>query len=204
MKLNKIIVTGMAVVTVLAMAGCGSASNEAASSAGETAAIAATDDFMTEEGPMAASTETMTEPSTDASADKGSVLDYAGAYTEETGKGYSLLLTSTDNETGVYVTMGHMDEEEQAYYAWDIFGEINNNVIDYTDAACIKLTYDPQSENGGSEETVYNDGKGTMTISKDGKITLKDEKINDGEELVFAWDQELNDKLQEQAQTVQN
>ena len=43
MRLNKIIVTGMAAVFALAMAGCGSAAG-ASSSAGETAPFAATDD----------------------------------------------------------------------------------------------------------------------------------------------------------------
>ena len=44
MRLNKIIVTGIAAAAVLAIAGCGSSSTGAASSAGETAPYAATDD----------------------------------------------------------------------------------------------------------------------------------------------------------------
>ena len=43
MRLNKIIVTGIAAAAVLAIAGCGSSSTGAASSAGETAPYAATD-----------------------------------------------------------------------------------------------------------------------------------------------------------------
>ena len=41
MRLNKIIVTGIAAAAVLAIAGCGSSSTGAASSAGETAPYAA-------------------------------------------------------------------------------------------------------------------------------------------------------------------
>ena len=43
MRLNKIIVTGIAAAAVLAIAGCGSSSTGAASSAGETAPYAATE-----------------------------------------------------------------------------------------------------------------------------------------------------------------
>lgn len=204
MRLNKIIVTGMAAAVVLAMAGCGSSSTGAASSAGETAPFAATDDSWMQAGPGDTSSEAMNEPAADTAGEESGIQKYAGAYTEETGKNYSLLLTSTDNESGVYVTVGHMDEEEGVYYAWDIFGEIIDNVIDYSGASCVAMTVDPQSENGINEERIYSDGQGTIEVTKDGKITWKDEKVNDGEELVFAWDQELNDQLQEQAQTGQN
>ena len=71
----------------------------------------------------------------------------------------------------------------------------------------MKETWDPESETVGSVEVVYNDGNGTIEITKDGKFIWKDEKVNDGEELVFAWDQALNDKLnemQQQDQTGQN
>ena len=46
-----------------------------------------------------------------------------------------------------------------------------------------------------------------IEITKDGKFIWKDEKVNDGEELVFAWDQDLNDRvneMQQQDQTGQN
>ena len=176
MRLNKIIVTGIAAAAVLAIAGCGSSSTGAASSAGETAPY-------------------------------NSDLPKSGAYTEETGKGYSMLITFTDEDSNVYVSVGHMDEDSQAYYAWEIFGENNNNVITYSGASCMKQAFDPESETGISTETVYSDGKGTIEITKDGKFIWKDEKVNDGEELVFAWDQDLNDRvneMQQQDQTGQN
>ena len=181
MRLNKIIVTGIAAAAVLAIAGCGSSSTGAASSAGETAPYA---------------------------ADSGDLLKYSGAYTEETGKGYSMLLTFTEEDSSVYVSVGHTDEDGTVYYDWEIYGEVSNNVITYSGASCLKETLDPESETGSSIEVVYNDGNGTIEITKDNKFIWKDEKVNDGEELVFAWDQSLNDKLkekmQEQAQTGQN
>ena len=87
MKLNKIIVTVTAVAIALAMAGCGGATG-AATSAGETAVMASTEGF-TVEGPMTTATEAMTGPMMDADDTNVSVLNYEGAYTEETGKGYS-------------------------------------------------------------------------------------------------------------------
>ena len=209
MRLNKIIVTGIAAAAVLAIAGCGSSSTGAASSAGETAPYAATDDSWMEAGPGGAdstASEAMTAPTADIDGEN-SDLPKSGAYTEETGKGYSMLLTFTDEDSDVYVSVGHMDEDSQTYYAWEIFGENNNNVITYSGASCVKQAFDPESETGVSTETVYGDGKGTIEITKDGKFIWKDEKVNDGEELVFVWDQELNDKLnelQQQDQTGQN
>ena len=73
--------------------------------------------------------------------------------------------------------------------------------------SCATMVTDDQSENGHRSETVYSDGKGTVQLSEDGTITWKDEKVNNGEEIVFEWNQELNDQLkerQEQAQTGMN
>lgn len=205
MKLNKIIVAVTASVVALAMAGCGGATG-ASTSAGETAAMASTEGF-TVEGPMTTAAEAMTSPMMDVDETNVSILNYEGAYTDVAGKGYGLLLTPSDDADGAYVSVGFMDEEEMTYYMWDIFGEIGNNEIAYSDAVCTKVLYDEQSETGAREETVYSDGKGTIKLSEDGTITWKDEKVNNGEELVFEWNQDLNDQLkerQEQAQAGMN
>ena len=205
MKLNKIIVTVTAVAIALAMAGCGGATG-AATSAGETSVMASTEGF-TVEGPMTAATEAMTGPMMDADDTNVSVLNYEGAYTDTAGKGYGLLLTPSDDANGAYVSVGYMDNEEIAYYMWDIFGEVENNAIVYSNSVCTAEIYDEQAENGHRSETVYSDGKGTVQLSEDGTITWKDEKVNNGEEIVFEWNQELNDQLkerQEQAQTGMN
>ena len=197
MKLNKIIVAVTASVVALAMAGCGGATG-ASTSAGETAAMASTEGF-TVEGPMTTASEAMTGSEGYTSKDRTINLEYEGAYTETTGMGYSLLIKPTDEENGVYVTVGFMDEEEQIYYIWDIFGEIEDYEINYKDAVCTRMIPDQQSETGVLEETVYMDGKGTLTIGKDGSIIWTDAKVNNGEELTFMWDQGLNDLLQEQS-----
>ena len=206
MRLNRIIVAVTASVVALAMAGCGGATG-AATSAGETAVMASTEGF-TAEGPMmTTAAEAMTGPMMDVDDTNVSILNYEGAYTDAAGKGYGLLLTPSDDANGAFVSVGFMDEEEMVYYMWDLFGEIGNNVIAYSDAVCTKEIYDEQSENGVRKETAYRDGKGTVELSEDGTITWKDEKVNNGEEIVFEWNQELNDQLkemQEQAQTGMN
>ena len=191
MKLNKIIIIGMAAITALTMAGCGGATG-ASTSAGETADVAATEAF----------SEAMTASEGNTGKAGGSILEYEGAYTEETGKGYSLLIKSTEDENGVYVTVGYMDVEEQIYYIWDIFSEMENRLISYSNAVCTKIVPDDQS--GTREELVYRDGTGTIAIDKDGSLIWTDEKVNNGEMLIFRWDQELNEMLQEQASTGMN
>ena len=203
MKLNKIIIIGMAAITALTMAGCGGATG-AATSAGETADVAATEAFSTQEAPLTTAAEAMTASEGNTGKEGGSILDYEGAYTEETGKGYALLIKSTEDENGVYVTVGYMDVEEQIYYIWDIFSEMENNLISYNDAVCTKIVPDDQSETGTREELVYRDGTGTIAIDKDGSLIWTDEKVNNGEMLIFKWDQELNEMLQEQASTGMN
>jgi hypothetical protein len=203
MKLNKIIIIGMAAITALTMAGCGGATG-ASTSAGETADVAATEAFSTQEAPLTTAAEAMTASEGNTGKVGGSILDYEGAYTEETGKGYSLLIKSTGEGNDVYVTAGFMDEETQTYYIWDIFSEIEDKSIEYTDAVCTKIVPDDQSETGTREELVYRDGTGTIKIDKDGSIIWTDEKVNNGESLTLRWDQELNDMLQEQASTGMN
>ena len=203
MKLNKIIIIGMAAITALTMAGCGGATG-ASTSAGETADVAATEAFSTQEAPLTTASEAMTASEGNTGKAGGSILEYEGAYTEETGKGYSLLIKSTEDENDVYVTVGYMDVEEQIYYIWDIFSEMENNLISYNDAVCTKIVPDDQSETGTREELVYRDGTGTIAIDKDGSLIWTDEKVNNGEMLIFKWDQELNEMLQEQASTGMN
>ena len=74
MKLNKIIVAVTASVVALAMAGCGGATG-AATSAGETAAMASTEGF-TAEGPMTTAAEAMTSPMIDVDETNVSILNY--------------------------------------------------------------------------------------------------------------------------------
>ena len=203
MKLNKISIFGIAAVIALTMAGCGGATG-ASTSAGETADMAATEDFTTQEAPLTTAAEAMTASEGNTSKGSGSVLEYEGAYTEETGKGYSLLIKSTGEGNDVYVTAGFMDEETQTYYIWDIFSEIEDKSIEYTDAICTTMVTDDQSETGVRQEVVYRDGTGSIKIDKDGSIIWTDEKVNNGESLTLRWDQELNDMLQEQASTGMN
>ena len=69
MKLNRIIVTVLAAVIALAMAGCGGATG-AATSEGETAVMASTEGFTVEAGPMTTAAEAMTGPSVETVGDQ--------------------------------------------------------------------------------------------------------------------------------------
>ena len=95
------------------------------------------------------------------------------------------------------MTIGHIDNQD--YYIWDIYGKIENGEIKYADAACFRLYPDDQSDTGAGQEVKYEDGTGTITISKEGQVTWQDDKENAGEGLVFVWDEALNAQLLENA-----
>ena len=150
-----------------------------------------------EKAPEAVTAEEIPE-AVDAESDtQNPAMNYVGAYSDENGKGYSLLIQATDGVDSVMVSVGHTSEDGFDYSAWQMNGKIKDNVITYSNALRVDESYDPESENGVTQEEVYTDGTGTFEISDDKKITWKDDKENEGEGLVFAWDQELNDKLQQ-------
>lgn len=206
MKLNKIFITAVAAAAVLSMAACGSGST-GASTSGETAAVSAegstegsTEGYTVEEMPVTTAAEAVTGATqTQAAANNPNnpVSKYAGAYTDENGGTYSLLIEPTDDVDNVYVTIGHIDNQD--YYIWDIYGKIENGEIKYADAACFRLYPDDQSDTGAGQEVKYEDGTGTITISKEGQVTWQDDKENAGEGLVFVWDEALNAQLLENA-----
>ena len=150
-----------------------------------------------EKAPEAVTAEEIPE-AVDAESDtQNPAMNYVGAYSDENGKGYSLLIQATDGVDSVMISVGHTSEDGFDYSAWQMNGKIKDNVITYSNALRVDESYDPESENGVTQEEVYTDGTGTFEISDDKKITWKDDKENEGEGLVFAWDQELNDKLQQ-------
>ena len=46
-----------------------------------------------------------------------------------------------------------------------------------------------------SYTTLYEDGTGTIVIEQDGTVTWKDDKNNEGEGLVFEWNQQLYEEV---------
>lgn len=207
MKINKFLVSVAAAVIALTVAGCGSGATSAESSTGmstvnEETVTASTEGYTTEEEGLTTASEATTDPLQLHQYGENPVSDYVGAYTDENGNSCSLLIQATDDENDVYITIGYTKGEE--YYIWEMFGQIEENVVTYKDAACYKMSPDANSDTGISEEVIYEDGTGTIEISEDRKITWKDDKENAGEGLVFAWDEELNKRLEEAAATGQN
>ncbi len=198
MKMNRIVISFVAAAALLTLAGCGSSTEAATEAVSELAATAATElsaegYTVTEE--MLEATEGLTAPPLTIVEGHNPAEDYAGAYSDEEGKPYSLFLEPTDEEDDVKVMIGHMDDEGN-YYSYEFYGQIRDNVITYTDGACNKIT--PQEQTA-----VYEDGSGTLTISQNGSITWKDDKDNAGEGVVFVWDQALLDSLQERVDSAQ-
>ena len=189
MRKFSILAAVMAAAITVSVTGCGSGTAPAQTQPEEKPAAAAT-----EEAPPAEDTESDTQ---------NPAMNYIGAYTDENGKGYSLLIQATDGVDGVFVTVGHTSEDGFDYSAWQMNGKIKDNVITYENAIRVNESYDPESENGVTQEEIYTDGTGSFEISSDSKITWKDDKENEGEGLVFAWDQELNDRLQKMLQQEQ-
>ena len=206
MKMNKITVSAALAALVFMIAGCGgetgvSVSGNAASSEGST------EGYTAEYMPGTATSEGMTAMTTTPegvfeSDGQNPIMNYVGAYSDENGKPMSLLVQATDEENGVYFTVGFAEGAE--YYIWDIYGKMESNVIKYTQGGCYKLVADPEAENGVREETVYEDGTGTFVITEENKITWTDDKENKGEGVVFAWDEDLNTELQQNASTGMN
>ena len=184
MRKFSILAAVMAAAITVSMTGCGSSTAPAQSEPDESA-------------PEAVTAEEISEAVDEESDTQNPVMNYIGAYTDESGKGYSMLIQATDAVDGVYVTIGHTSESGFDYSAWQMNGKIKDNVITYSNAIRVDESWNPESENGVEQEEIYTDGSGTFEITKDNKITWKDDKENEGEGLVFAWDQELNDKMQE-------
>ena len=182
MKKFKIIAAVMAAAVTVTMMGCGSTGTGAEQSeAADTAQTA-----------VGEPVEDTTAEETDG---QNPVMNYVGAYSDEGGSRYSLLIEATDAVDGVFVTVGHPHDDD--YDKWEIYGKIKDNVITYTDAVKVATTPNPEAEMGVDQEEVYTDGTGTFEISQDSKITWKDDKENEGEGLVFVWDKELYEKVQE-------
>ena len=134
------------------------------------------------------------------------VMNFVGVYSDK-DSGFSLFIEPTDGVDGAHISVGHTSEDGMEYKAWEITGRFKDNVIPYSNAICFKQTYNPEAEdpqNSITQEDIYSDGTGSFEISADSKITWKDDKENAGEGLVFEWDQERTEQLQQLMQQNQD
>lgn len=127
------------------------------------------------------------------------VMNFVGVYSDK-DSGFSLFIEPTDGVDGAHISVGHTSEDGTEYKAWEINGRFKDNVITYTNGVCFKQSYNPEAEdpqNNITQEDIYSDGTGSFKISADSKITWKDDKENAGEGMVFEWDQERTEQLQQ-------
>ena len=152
-----------------------------------------------QEAPAAETAAPAAEEVPEAEDTQNPVMNFVGAYTDK-DSGFSLYIEPTDGVDGARVSVGHVSEDGNEYTAWEMTGRFKDNVIPYTNAACFKQTYNPEAEdpqNSVTVEDIYSDGSGSFEISADSKITWKDDKENAGEGMVFEWDQERTEQVQQ-------
>lgn len=191
MMIKKMTAIVLAAVMLLCAAGCGAKTEKPQSEAAQTET--ATDQSETTEAESAEQTAEAPAPKAE-----NPILEYAGAYSDENGAEVYLLFEAWDEENGVNIQAAYSGEETYTY--WEMIGRIEGNVVTYENGC--KYSIDRST---AEEVTEYEDGTGSLTISADKKVTWKDDKEDAGKDVVFAWDEELNEQLREQmAGTFQN
>ena len=195
MKMKKIMATVLAAAVVCSMAGCGATGPAAASdsAAAETAAAAeeeALGDELIEED----LDEDYDLEEVDTSTN--TITPYEGAYTDEANGEVSLFLQAVDSTDGVSVSVG-VNQEDGTLAYWEMYGNFDGSRITYTDGLKMIEKMSEKNPDEIEDETIYEDGTGYFEISKDKKVTWVDEKEDSGNGLVFVWDEEMNQQIQE-------
>ena len=191
MKKHTLIAVFTAAAITLSLAGCGSkapaeAENESCAG-GTTAYESVIGDTAVEpvEEAGTANTEIIEEG-------QNPIMNFTGAYSDKGGE-YSLYLGASDAYDGVYLTIGHMQQDK--YVIYEAVGSIKENVVTYKECTAYEAVPDANAENGIAYTTLYEDGTGTIVIEQDGTVTWKDDKNNEGEGLVFEWNQQLYEEV---------
>lgn len=194
MKMKKVMATVLAAAVVCSMAGCGTAGTAAAtdSAAAETAAAAEEELFEEETAEDLEEDYDLEEVDTSTNT----ITPYEGAYTDESNGEVSLFLQAIDSTDGVSVSVG-VNQEDGSLSYWEMSGTFDGSRITYTDG--LKMIEKMSDENPDEieDEMIYEDGTGYFEISQDKKVTWVDEKEDAGNGLVFVWDEEMNQQIQE-------
>lgn len=195
MEMKKVMVTVLAAAVVCSMAGCGATG---ASSAVESAAAETADEAIAEEAALDEEAAELDEDydleETDTS--KNTINPYIGAYTDENNGEISLYLDAADNTNGVSISVG-MNREDGSLEYWEMFGTFDGSRITYTDGVKMIERISEENPDEVENEDIYEDGSGYFEISEDKKVTWTDEKEDSGNGLVFVWDEEMNQQIQE-------
>lgn len=199
MKRNEIMATVLAAVVACSMAGCGAtgAATTTDSAAAETAAAA--EEGVTLEETVAEDAEDTMEEDYDleeVDTSTNTITPYEGAYMDEAGSGFSLFLQAIDSTNGVNVSVGVSQPDGSLEY-WEMSGTFDGSRVTYKDG--YKMIERESEENPGEieDEMIYEDGSGYVEISEDKKVTWVDDKEDRGNGIVFVWDEEMNQQIQE-------
>lgn len=191
MKKHTLIAVLTAAAITLSLAGCGSkapaeAENESGAG-GTTAYESVIGDTAVEpvEEAGTANTEIIEEG-------QNPIMNFTGAYSDKGGE-YYLYLGASDAYNGVFLTIGHKQQDK--YVIYEAVGTIKENVVTYKECTAYEAVPDANAENGVAYTTLYEDGTGTIVIEQDGTVTWKDDKNNEGEGLVFEWNQQLYEEV---------
>ena len=195
MKMKKIMATVLAAVVVCSMAGCGRAGTSAASdSAAADTAAAPEEEVMEEE--LAEDDFELDYDTEEIDTSTNTITPYEGAYTDETNAQASLFLEATDSTNGVCVHVGVRQEDGTLAY-WEMNGTFDGSRITYTDGMKMREWESEENPDEIDSEMVYEDGSGYFEISQDKKVTWVDEKEDSGNGLVFVWNEEMSQQIQE-------
>ena len=173
----------LAAAVMITAVGCGGATGAAQS------------EEPAKESTMAESTDAIAEDIVD-ETEGNPAKQYAGAYVDKNGSEYYLLIEAADATDGVSITV--VDPNGETYVYWDIYGKIKENTITYSQAGKYSLSYEATEEEEAPEELIYDDGSGTFEISADKTVVWKDDKEDAGKDILFIWDEEMNQSIQEQ------
>ena len=111
------------------------------------------------------------------------VMNFVGEY--QSGRAHALVECQGMDEAFITIDWGSSAWESTR---WLISGKLDLETLRISYEGCSKtnLVYD---ENGElkSQETVYEDGTGTITFNDDGTFTWHEDQSESGEDLVFEW-----------------
>ena len=111
------------------------------------------------------------------------VMNYVGDY--QCGRAHAVVECFGSDEAWITIKWGGSAWE---LARWIIVGKLDTDTltVNYSGASKANLVYDDEGE-VKSEESVYDDGTGTITFHEDGTFTWHEDQSEYGEDMVFEW-----------------
>ncbi len=111
------------------------------------------------------------------------ITDYVGNY--QCDRANAKVETFGVSDTWITIEWGSSASETARWYIVGSF-DPETKTINYTGASKANVTYDESGEIT-EEESVYDDGTGTVVFNDDGTFTWHEDQSESGEDMVFAW-----------------